>query len=110
MLDAAWAAARTRDRPPVLLAGTSADGLDRVPAGRRLEPAGRARRPPRRAVDHGPPPGRSHGRDPDGLELVVRANVTLSDEPLPPGRPSYHGTVDQVADDLHATRRAGAHR
>jgi hypothetical protein len=25
------------------------------------------------------------------------------------GRPSYHGTVDQVADDLDATRRAGAH-
>jgi hypothetical protein len=40
---------------------------------------------------------------------VVRANVTLSDRPLPVGRPSYHGTVDQVADDLDATRRAGAH-
>jgi len=111
VLDAAWAAAPDpRSRPPLLLAGTSSSSLDRVarradgwnPQGVPVSRLGPLWTTVRTLAA-------GHGRDPDGLELVVRANVTLSDRPLPVGRPSYHGTVDQVADDLDATRRAGAH-
>lgn len=48
------------------------------------------------------------GRDPGGLELVVRAQVTLTDRPLDGERPLYTGDVDQVAADVAATARTGA--
>lgn len=48
-----------------------------------------------------------HGRT-AALGLVVRAPVALADAPLPPSRVDYHGHVDQVADDILATARAGA--
>jgi membrane-bound ClpP family serine protease len=50
----------------------------------------------------------THGRDPDALELVVRANVKLTPAPLGPDRPAYWGSIDQIADDLERTRTAGA--
>ena len=49
-----------------------------------------------------------HGRRPDDLELVVRANVHLTDAPLGADRPAYHGNLDQVCTDLDATREVGA--
>jgi probable F420-dependent oxidoreductase len=50
------------------------------------------------------------GRDPDEIELVVGANIKLTDRPIEgPDRTMYFGTIEQVADDLDATRRAGAH-
>jgi alkanesulfonate monooxygenase SsuD/methylene tetrahydromethanopterin reductase-like flavin-dependent oxidoreductase (luciferase family) len=49
-----------------------------------------------------------YGRDPDGLHFVVRANMLVTPDPLRADRPSYHGSIDQVADDVEATRRAGA--
>ncbi len=51
----------------------------------------------------------AHRRDPDILQLVVRADVVLTDRAAGGDRPIYHGTVEQVADDVDATRRAGAH-
>jgi len=54
-----------------------------------------------RAVDY--------GRDPAALSLVVRANIVLHPEPLGDGRPSYWGSLEQIADDLGATESAGAH-
>jgi Luciferase-like monooxygenase len=50
-----------------------------------------------------------HGRDPDELQLVVRASISLADQPICCDRPSYAGNLDQVAADLDATRAAGAH-
>jgi probable F420-dependent oxidoreductase len=50
----------------------------------------------------------SHGRDPDALELVVRANIKLTTTPLGPDRPAYWGAIEQIADDLERTRSAGA--
>ena len=96
-------------RPPVLLATSAPAELDRIarradgwnPVALDLEVLA----PTWAAVREG---AAGHGRDPDALALVVRAVVHLSDEPLGADRPSYWGTVDQVADDLLATRHAGA--
>ena len=49
-----------------------------------------------------------HGRDPDDMQLVVRAGIVLTSSPAGAGRPSYHGDADQVADDVERTRRIGA--
>ena len=49
-----------------------------------------------------------YGRDPDTIELVVRANTKITPEPLGRDRPAYWGSVDQVAADLDDTRAAGA--
>ncbi len=50
-----------------------------------------------------------HGRNPDALQLVVRATLDVRDEPVDGERAPYSGTVEQVAADLADTRRAGAH-
>ena len=49
-----------------------------------------------------------HGRNPDHLQLVVRAGVVLTSRPAGAGRASYHGDADQVADDVGTTYRLGA--
>jgi probable F420-dependent oxidoreductase len=97
-------------RPPVLLAATTKDGLDRVarradgwnPAGVPIElltPMWTTVR----AMAAG------YGRDPDALQMVVRATVALTPHPVPASdRPAYTGSFEQVADDLDATRAAGA--
>jgi probable F420-dependent oxidoreductase len=98
-----------RPRPPVLLAATTRDGLDRIarradgwnPAGvpiSQLAPMWTTVR----ALAAG------YGRDPDTLQLVVRATIALSSTVLPADRPAYAGSFEQVADDLDATRAAGA--
>jgi hypothetical protein len=51
----------------------------------------------------------SHGRDPDALQLVVRADIVLTDRPVEGHRAPYAGTIEQVVIDIDATRRAGAH-
>ena len=51
---------------------------------------------------------REAGRDPSALELIVRANVEMSDSPLGKGRADFTGTLDQIADDVVATRKLGA--
>lgn len=99
-----------RPRPPILLAACSPAGFDRIarradgwnPAGVPVELLG-----PMFAGIRGL--AATHGRDPDALRLVVRANITLTDASIDGDRPSYVGSVDQVADDLAATAAAGAH-
>ena len=51
----------------------------------------------------------SHGRDPDALQLVVRADIVLTDRPVEGHRAPYEGSIEQVVCDIDATRRAGAH-
>jgi alkanesulfonate monooxygenase SsuD/methylene tetrahydromethanopterin reductase-like flavin-dependent oxidoreductase (luciferase family) len=109
-LDATWSG-RSAARPPVLLSGYTPDGLDRV--ARRAD----AWNPAGLPIDLLAPMWASlrdltagHGRDPDALELVVRANVDITDQPIDGAeRPAYHGTFEQVAADIADTRRAGAH-
>ena len=48
------------------------------------------------------------GRDPDRLEMSVRANVIVTDSPLGDDRKVYTGSSDQIASDIAATRDIGA--
>lgn len=48
------------------------------------------------------------GRDPAALELIVRANVEISDAALGKERADFTGTLEQIADDVVATRKLGA--
>lgn len=96
--------------PPVLLAGFTPAGLDRV--ARRADgwlPVG---------IPHGMmatmwagirDAAAGYGRDPDQLQLVVRANVHVSASPLDGDRPVFSGSIDQIAEDVDSAERAGAH-
>lgn len=102
--------ALARHRPPVLLAASTREDLDRVarradgwnPAGLPLDMLAPMWTTVRDLAA-------GHGRDPDGLQLVVRATVDLRDQAVDGDRAPYCGTVEQVAADLADTRRAGAH-
>ena len=49
------------------------------------------------------------GRDPDAMELIVRVNFELTKTPVPVSeRLPYYGSLEQVIDDVEATRVAGA--
>jgi hypothetical protein len=48
------------------------------------------------------------GRDPERLALVVRANVHHSLVPLGRDRPTYHGSVGQIAADVRGAFEIGA--
>ena len=49
-----------------------------------------------------------HGRDGDAIELIVRANLHVTDAPLGGDRPIFAGTPDQIRADVEASREAGA--
>lgn len=51
---------------------------------------------------------REAGRDPEGLELIVRANGAITERPLGPDRRMFNGAPDQVAADVEAIRKIGA--
>ncbi len=50
-----------------------------------------------------------YGRDPDAMQLFVRANAHVTDRPLGRDRPAFCGSTVQIIDDLDATRQTGAH-
>lgn len=96
-------------RPPLLLAARAEAGFDRVarradgwnPVGLPVDVLATVWKQIRDAAA-------GYGRDPDALQLVVRADIALLDEPAGDDRPTYVGDVAQVADDLAATAEAGA--
>jgi alkanesulfonate monooxygenase SsuD/methylene tetrahydromethanopterin reductase-like flavin-dependent oxidoreductase (luciferase family) len=103
-------AALAPQRPPVLLAASTREGLDRV--ARRADGWNPSGLPsdmlaPMWATVRDLAAG--HGRDPDTLQLVVRATLDVRDRPVDGDRAPYCGTIEQVAADLADTRRAGAH-
>lgn len=51
----------------------------------------------------------SEGRDPSRMELIVRANLRISDTPLGEGRTPFTGSLDEIRADTRALREAGAH-
>jgi probable F420-dependent oxidoreductase len=99
-----------RPRPPILLAAYTPAGLDRVarradgwtPAGLPIE----AIAPMFAAVRE---MASGYGRDPEAVHLYVRANAHVTDRPLGADRSAYHGSIEQITDDLDATRATGAH-
>ena len=48
------------------------------------------------------------GRDPSVLELMIRANVEISDAPIQKDRVDFTGTLEQIAEDVKATQKLGA--
>jgi hypothetical protein len=42
------------------------------------------------------------------MQLIVRANVAPTDAPIPGERVLYHGSLDQVTEDVIATAATGA--
>ena len=48
------------------------------------------------------------GRDPNELEIVVRANLTITQEPMSENRWIFSGSIGQIQDDIRACREIGA--
>jgi alkanesulfonate monooxygenase SsuD/methylene tetrahydromethanopterin reductase-like flavin-dependent oxidoreductase (luciferase family) len=48
------------------------------------------------------------GRDPQSLEVIVGANISLSEKPLGADRAIFTGSEDQVKDDIKAVKKLGA--
>jgi hypothetical protein len=49
------------------------------------------------------------GRDPAALQMVVRANIEITEHPLGPDRMVFTGTLDQIQRDIEGCRQIGAH-
>lgn len=98
-------------RPPVLLAAYTPAGLERTgrradgwtPAGLPLNVTAGMWSAVRAAAERA-------GRDPSKLSLVVRANIRRTARPIGRDRAAYHGSVDQIATDVHAAFLLGAHQ
>jgi hypothetical protein len=52
---------------------------------------------------------KEEGRDPSLLEMIVRANLHITHDPLPEGRFIFSGTFEQVVKDVAACKSIGAH-
>ena len=51
---------------------------------------------------------RELGRDADAIELIVRGNVHITDRPIEADRFIFTGTLEQIGEDIAASRAAGA--
>jgi len=49
------------------------------------------------------------GRDSSSLRMIVRANIEISEKPLPKERMIFTGTFEQIQEDVTACKRIGAH-
>jgi len=93
---------------PTLLAAYTPAGLDRIarradgwtPAGVPVHMAVQIWEGVRHAAE-------GYGRNPELMELVVRANVYLSPTPLGEGRAEFTGSPTEVRDDIMRARDAG---
>jgi hypothetical protein len=48
------------------------------------------------------------GRDPSTLELIVRANMNITEKPLGKDRHIFAGSLDQIKEDTQRCREIGA--
>jgi alkanesulfonate monooxygenase SsuD/methylene tetrahydromethanopterin reductase-like flavin-dependent oxidoreductase (luciferase family) len=49
------------------------------------------------------------GRDPSSLQMIVRANLEITDTALGKGRWIFTGTREQIKEDLAGCRKIGVH-
>jgi probable F420-dependent oxidoreductase len=85
--------------PAIERAGRVADGLN---------PIAFSPRQIQKAVEGFRSAARAHGRDPSGLQVVVRANVPVTADPLPDdSRPYLGGSASQIAKDLEGLEQLG---
>lgn len=49
------------------------------------------------------------GRDPESLQMIVRANLHITSQSLPEGRFIFSGSFEQIIEDVAACRRIGVH-
>jgi probable F420-dependent oxidoreductase len=95
--------------PPILLAATTAAGLDRIAQrGDGWLPFGVPVDEIASGWAHIGDQAARHGRDPQRLQLVVRADPHPSDVRLGRDRPAFTGTCQQIRDDLDQLRSIGA--
>ncbi|MGD9702181.1 MAG: TIGR03619 family F420-dependent LLM class oxidoreductase [Acidimicrobiia bacterium] len=96
--------------PPILLSAYTPSGFDRVatrasgwnPAGLPVQFLAPMWASIRERAE-------AQGRHPDDLELVVRANIRVTDRPIDRcDRPTYWGSIEQIARDIEATVAVGA--
>lgn len=52
---------------------------------------------------------KKEGRDPESLQLIVRANLFITDKPLGKDRFIFTGNLEQIKEDAEACARMGAH-
>jgi probable F420-dependent oxidoreductase len=48
------------------------------------------------------------GRNPDAFALIVRGNLDMTASPVSKDRADFSGTLEQIAEDIQATRKLGA--
>jgi alkanesulfonate monooxygenase SsuD/methylene tetrahydromethanopterin reductase-like flavin-dependent oxidoreductase (luciferase family) len=48
------------------------------------------------------------GRDPSELQMIVRANLVITEKPVEKNRHVFVGSVDQIRDDIAACEKVGA--
>ena len=48
------------------------------------------------------------GRSPDDVGMIVRANITVTDEPIGDDRFIFYGSLDEIKSDVEAVREMGA--
>ena len=98
-----------RPHPPVLVGGAAEPALRR--AGRLAQGwIGSTREDPARiarSVSLVREGAIEAGRDPDAVRILLRAVVDLVDRDPGPGRQPFHGTREQVVEDLAAARTQG---
>jgi probable F420-dependent oxidoreductase len=98
-----------RPHPPIYLAAFAPGSMARV--GRLADgwnPVAIPAEEMGRMMDEIRATARAAGRDPDRLELIVRANLEVVEAPLGDGRAIFTGSLDEIEQDIRAVRAIGA--
>jgi probable F420-dependent oxidoreductase len=98
-----------KPHPPIYMAAYTAEAMKRAareangwfPVGIPLSAVGPMFETIKRMV-------RDAGRNPESFELLVRGNAEFTESPVSKDRASFTGSLEQIAEDIHETRKLGA--
>ena len=97
-----------KPHPPIYLAAFSASGLKRTATmANGWLPAGMPPEGLKQMIAGLKSMAQAAGRDPAELEVVVRANIVVTEEPLGDPRSICTGTLEQIKTDITASRELG---